>query len=1372
MNCVRGLISRKDQIKNLPLDTGKTRGNKPAWTSRESTGQTETSSYSQSEESAVVEAARTEIVLLKPNRCQKTDIIDRGSNLDTRASISDRCDDGDTEMLTGHHPVMTEDMMMEPEPSHLHRVYPDRSPINGGNVPLRPTTFLDVPATRWTGGFLKLAEEARHSEGVDDQPPVMKIVHLKQSGWTGRTLIEEIEDGSPGSGSEESRGSRTSTEVIPDWNIVKPVIRMGIVGQKLRGMGNTIVMAKPDPVGRYEERDSSVSRMTDRPAGLVRTRRPEGSDEDKDVSVSPVTDRPAGLVRTRRPEGSDEDKDVSVSPVTDGPAGLVRTRRPVGPYEDKDISVSPVTDGPAGLVRTRRPVGQYEDRDISVSPVTDGPAGLVRTRRPVGDVMLPALQDEVRPSAGGLMGQIPDPCVQPRPTRNESVMNTEFLPPLIKLEGEALRGRMRPSIVMNRTEPSEVKGNPEVLINMAEGSSVSPSINQDPIIRTGPEDQTNIMKLDMKKERSDLSVVSPSSDSGVHSVDEQWDGMSTYSGESDSTQSVETVYDSVIYQTDRPIVKLKNMNSREVMDTLEERHGDQDSVPSVSTNGHKSDIADMGDFSDEEEGQWEEVEPSEDVQTDVRTECVVNAHMSSLSTIGHNSDIADMGDFSDEENEQWEEVETSEDVQTEVRTGGVDNNASNSCARSELPKKPAVVIPHCMEIHDEDYWTNFRFQAKQAFKLDNVALAESDFPIAVKELVVKSRVTMQDINDRAEREYEEDEGWEAAGETVEPSFFYNDTDRLEDFSIPISNWCRRRSPIVDEQPTKNRFIMADVGDYFRDPDARARFELSQAKSAIAMGITYFNDTGGGGATGIGEHVTGDTVAEENDCIRVSTISVDDHGTVQSDVKHDSLEIRDCAPPECATLPILAVIEDLTPCVRESLPSITTSCFGLCGSTNKFHSTDFEWCVKCVHRLLWGFIVSCVVSIVGRDIDVFITGCDVLVSIGARLDGLITPCDAMRLSSWRTKDFKETINNVMCVYWTGLIRLDIPWGEDNRPVRATRASVDTGLIRARGRFGCWGRPVRSADWLDVRPMDDGPVGTDIGIKYIGDSLCGYQSTDAAPLTGIHDTYVNLYIYSDCFARLCSTRIVYLTVWLNWSLEKVVQCGVISSLSQTMDGAALANDRSGITFTADLCVPWDAPEAVIEMNSPDLISLETIPDKVGLFGRRKEAAMSRIMSARDCRGVRFVIPDVRLVDRGFHDVTVIDMEDDREPTVVLRDMTRLRELWPVEVFEHMKCHQQDLELMRKSAKKDYVQTRPMPCRFCGKVIRVDMYRHVARLHLDLVQLWRCPIAWCTTWKGSPQDCLEHVRSGHDAPWVEKTYISTVIVLQDFVRLELSI
>ena len=439
MDYVRGPIPRKDQITNLPLDTGKTRSNRPAWTPFESTGQTERNIVSQSKESAVEEAARSEIVLLKPNRCQKSDMKDRGSNLDTRPSIPDRCDDCDIQMLTGHHSVMTEDMEVEPRPIRMYD-----APKYGENVRLRPMTLLDVPANRLTDGFLKLAEEARHSEGVDDQPPGINLVHSQHSGRTGRILIMEIEDSFPESGSEDSGGSRTSSEVITDCNIEKPVIRLGPVGQDIRGLGYTYVMAKPDPVGPYKDRDLSVSRMTDGPAGLVRIRHPEGSYEDRDISVPPVTDGPAGLVRTRHPVGSYEDRDISVSPVTDGPAGLVRKRRPVGSYEDRDISVSPVTDGSAGLVRTRRPVGQYEDRDISVSPVTDGPAGLVRTRRPVGAEMLPALQDGVRPLAGGLLDQVPNPCVLSSPTGSESAVKKECLHPVITMEGEALRAGYAP----------------------------------------------------------------------------------------------------------------------------------------------------------------------------------------------------------------------------------------------------------------------------------------------------------------------------------------------------------------------------------------------------------------------------------------------------------------------------------------------------------------------------------------------------------------------------------------------------------------------------------------------------------------------------------------------------------------------------------------------------------------------------------------------------------------------------------------------------------------------------------------------------------------------------------------------------------------
>ena len=162
----------------------------------------------------------------------------------------------------------------------------------------------------------------------------------------------------------------------------------------------------------------------------------------------------------------------------------------------------------------------------------------------------------------------------------------------------------------------------------------------------------------------------------------------------------------------------------------------------------------------------------------------------------------------------------------------------------------------------------------------------------------------------------------------------------------------------------------------------------------------------------------------------------------------------------------------------------------------------------------------------------------------------------------------------------------------------------------------------------------------------------------------------------------------------------------------------------------CILWDAPEAVVDINSAEVVTLGSFPDKVGLFGHRKDAAVSQILQGRDSRSVRFLVPDARGLDQNFHDVTIVNMDDERELMVTPADMTRLHELWPPEIFNHMRWFQQDLELMRKLAKQEFSQLRLMPCKFCGKVIRVDMYRHVARLHLDIVQLWRCPIAWCTT------------------------------------------
>ena len=56
------------------------------------------------------------------------------------------------------------------------------------------------------------------------------------------------------------------------------------------------------------------------------------------------------------------------------------------------------------------------------------------------------------------------------------------------------------------------------------------------------------------------------------------------------------------------------------------------------------------------------------------------------------------------------------------------------------------------------------------------------------------------------------------------------------------------------------------------------------------------------------------------------------------------------------------------------------------------------------------------------------------------------------------------------------------------------------------------------------------------------------------------------------------------------------------------------------------------------------------------------------------------------------------------------------------------------------------------------RLDVARTVARalsttwhgmcpiFHLDLGHLWRCSVSWCTQWKGTPQDCADHIRKKH--------------------------
>ena len=772
--------------------------------------------------STVAEAGRAKIVLTEPSRCQATDLKVKGTKTDTRASIPYRCCDCDIRMTTGHNSVRTADKDMEPRPIRMYPVKTDCAPMKGETVLLRPMNVLDVPALRLPGVFLKLAEEARNSEVVDDQPSEMSAVHSQRSGQAGRIMITEIKDSFPGLGSGDSRVSRTSTEVIPDLNLVEPGIRLGPVGclrdtaqpimlgdktnrgmisppgpvgQHVRMAGRMEMMAKPDPVGPYEERDQSVC--------------PEINEGQEEHHIQPVADGPAGLVRKRHPVGN-----VMLPALQDG----VRPSAgdPVGQFPDPclqirsknsspDDSYQPLVTGPLGanvsdaLIDTGQPmVGDPPYRPTRLDPT--GP----REMFSLGDGIHQASIGPVgRPwTTGQLEIQTEEPDYERSPpTGSESESDAKTLHSVIRTEGEVYTGRVDTSVDMGRTEPSEVMCSPGAQIYRAEGRSEGPSVKPDPVIRTGGEGRTDDMKFDTINGQSESSVVSPSSDSGVHSLDEQWECMSTYSGESDSIQSVKTVYGGVACQADSPIVQLRNMDTRGVVFSHKGTYGKHDS-------------------------------------------------MSYLSTNGHNSDIAAMSDFSDEEDEPREEVGPYQDVQPNIRTDWVGEDTINSCEHSVLLTTPTEVTHNVMDLHDENYWTNFRLLAKQAFKLDDVKLAASNYPDAVKELVFRSRLIIMDIHGRADVRFEELHESDDDGDSDLSDYYCRH--KLEDYK----DWHYNKSPIMDGRATDAAYKsvgnadnaeghdltlemeIEDKIDVCSEPDARANLNCHQQNTSLHLTISW------------------------------------------------------------------------------------------------------------------------------------------------------------------------------------------------------------------------------------------------------------------------------------------------------------------------------------------------------------------------------------------------------------------------------------------------------------------------------------------------------------------------------------------------------
>ena len=73
----------------------------------------------------------------------------------------------------------------------------------------------------------------------------------------------------------------------------------------------------------------------------------------------------------------------------------------------------------------------------------------------------------------------------------------------------------------------------------------------------------------------------------------------------------------------------------------------------------------------------------------------------------------------------------------------------------------------------------------------------------------------------------------------------------------------------------------------------------------------------------------------------------------------------------------------------------------------------------------------------------------------------------------------------------------------------------------------------------------------------------------------------------------------------------------------------------------------------------------------------------------------------------------------------------------------------DLRRKAYTSDqpaYRYTGRGYCPVCETKSDHAIDSHMMCHHLDLGQLWRCPIEWCVVWKGSVRECRDHINDKH--------------------------
>ena len=292
---------------------------------------------------------------------------------------------------------------------------------------------------------------------------------------------------------------------------------------------------------------------------------------------------------------------------------------PVGPV-GPDVLMDRIQ--PVGQNSTRRPVGTEGMFSASNSDrmMADGPVGRFVTHGPVGPDRILSTRDPDRPVADSPVGRF----LKFGPVGPRRIFSLDEINQPVAVGPVGHPFTLGP--VGTHARVSQVKR-----MNQRDDSPVGSTGILGPVNQTGSHIRSDFVKISTINGPASSGGTPPSSDSGVHSLGEQWENMSTNSIDMESEQNKRPTYDSTM--------------SRRVSDT---------GVPPNAEEGGDIDYPWVDRLLERESDERSSVEIQQsdrNVQFNNVTVYVSDTSMVHSGTDGRNSDIGALSDFSDSDEE-------------------------------------------------------------------------------------------------------------------------------------------------------------------------------------------------------------------------------------------------------------------------------------------------------------------------------------------------------------------------------------------------------------------------------------------------------------------------------------------------------------------------------------------------------------------------------------------------------------------------------------------------------------------------------------------------------------------------------------------------